>query len=638
LNDSRSAVFLSYAKQDAGAAEQLCAALRAAGIEVWFDQSALRGGDAWDAAIRRQIKNCALMIPVISANTQARAEGYFRLEWKLAIDRSHLMAHDRPFIVPVVIDETQQGDERVPDKFAEVQWTRLPGGATTPEFVARIAKLLGQAAGSDVASTATVAALPASAAPVAQAAAPAAQSSPGLAAAAAPAAPRKRTGLFALLGVAVVACLAATLWLARATLLQGPAVVPYSNEDRRMTYALLPFESVADDARSAQVANAVAGQLRTLLEKRHETVSLVSAASAAAAAAKEDTTKKIAQQLDVHFLVRGRVAREGTGYKVTVLALDGESERVLTTESLTVPADALLPRWPDETRDMTYALIRVGTKAEVERARSKPVSALDVRDLAFRAGLDWRENRDADGKAANANANALLDKALALAPNDLYALRQLAIINLCDCVNSWSPDPEVQKAKGAIALEQYLRQDSDSLEMLDEKTTLYQLRGRWEDALVIAEAQLAQEPTYAAALGTKAVSYLRLRRLKEAKAIMDGVLVRYPNLWIVVAIAADIDFASGDYANAAQLAQKAIAQMSEPDLRDRWSGPIRLTQIAAEAQLGHADRTKAALEDFHALMPGLKTMTAVRQWVHPSADLADFEPLYAGLAKAGIKD
>jgi hypothetical protein len=67
-------------------------ARRAASIEVWFDQSALRGGDAWDAAIRKQIRTCALFIPVLSRNTHARDEGYFRLEWKLAVDRSHLMA------------------------------------------------------------------------------------------------------------------------------------------------------------------------------------------------------------------------------------------------------------------------------------------------------------------------------------------------------------------------------------------------------------------------------------------------------------------------------------------------------------------------------------------------------------------
>ena len=54
------AVFLSYASQDAEAAQRICAALRSAGVEVWFDQSELRGGDAWDQSIRKQSKTCAL--------------------------------------------------------------------------------------------------------------------------------------------------------------------------------------------------------------------------------------------------------------------------------------------------------------------------------------------------------------------------------------------------------------------------------------------------------------------------------------------------------------------------------------------------------------------------------------------------
>jgi len=80
VTDSGKAVFLSYASQDAEAAQRLCNALRAAGIEVWFDQSELRGGDVWDQKIRREIHDCALFIPVISANTASRHEGYFRLE------------------------------------------------------------------------------------------------------------------------------------------------------------------------------------------------------------------------------------------------------------------------------------------------------------------------------------------------------------------------------------------------------------------------------------------------------------------------------------------------------------------------------------------------------------------------------
>jgi hypothetical protein len=85
VTEPSQAVFLSYASQDAEAAKKISEALRAAGIEVWFDQSELRGGDAWDQSIRKQIKTCALFIPIISRNTHARAEGYFRLEWKLAV-------------------------------------------------------------------------------------------------------------------------------------------------------------------------------------------------------------------------------------------------------------------------------------------------------------------------------------------------------------------------------------------------------------------------------------------------------------------------------------------------------------------------------------------------------------------------
>src|SRR3984893_8329135 len=150
------AVFLSYASQDANAAQRICAALRAAGIEVWFDQSELRGGDAWDRQIRKQIHDCALFVPVISAHSDARREGYFRREWKLAADRTADMAEDVPFLLPVVVDSTPDATARVPDRFREVQWSRLPDGQASPDFIERVQRLLTPA--QDQAPTAHVAA------------------------------------------------------------------------------------------------------------------------------------------------------------------------------------------------------------------------------------------------------------------------------------------------------------------------------------------------------------------------------------------------------------------------------------------------------------------------------------------------
>src|SRR3954469_23548997 len=134
MSDSAKAIFLSYASQDTAAATRICEALRAAGIEVWFDQSELRGGDAWDQKIRKQIRECALFVPVISANTNARAEGYFRREWRWAGDRMHDLADDHPFLVPVIIGDTPEASARVPERFRERQWTRIGSADSLDAF------------------------------------------------------------------------------------------------------------------------------------------------------------------------------------------------------------------------------------------------------------------------------------------------------------------------------------------------------------------------------------------------------------------------------------------------------------------------------------------------------------------------
>jgi TolB-like protein/Tfp pilus assembly protein PilF len=144
VTESSLAVFLSYASQDAKSARRIAEELLQHGIAVWFDQSELRGGDVWDQRIRDQIRDCALFVPVISAHTQSRTEGYFRLEWKLAVDRSHLMASERAFLLPVVIDATQQAEALVPERFREVQWTRVADGEATQPFIELVRRLLSQ--------------------------------------------------------------------------------------------------------------------------------------------------------------------------------------------------------------------------------------------------------------------------------------------------------------------------------------------------------------------------------------------------------------------------------------------------------------------------------------------------------------
>ena len=130
MTEAPNAVFLSYASQDSEAARRICEALRAGGVEVWFDQSELRGGDVWDRKIRRQIRECALFVPIVSANTQSRLEGYFRREWRLAVERMYDMAAERTFLVRWPSTTPTTASPVFPRNFAPCSGPACPVGHT----------------------------------------------------------------------------------------------------------------------------------------------------------------------------------------------------------------------------------------------------------------------------------------------------------------------------------------------------------------------------------------------------------------------------------------------------------------------------------------------------------------------------
>jgi hypothetical protein len=132
------AVFISYAREDLAAVQQIKAGLEAAGITTWFDMDRLEVGDDYDRKIQRNIARCSYFIPVVSANTQRRLEGYFRREWSYAMDRVRNMADGALFILPVSVDATNGGEALVPDKFKALHFTQLPGGQVPPEFAQRL--------------------------------------------------------------------------------------------------------------------------------------------------------------------------------------------------------------------------------------------------------------------------------------------------------------------------------------------------------------------------------------------------------------------------------------------------------------------------------------------------------------------
>jgi hypothetical protein len=111
------AVFLSYASQDAQAAQKICDALRAAGIEAWFDQSELRGAMRGTGAYVTRSVIARSSCQSFPRGRRREQRATFRLEWHLAEQRTHLIGRQRAFLVPVCIDDTEERDADVPDAF-----------------------------------------------------------------------------------------------------------------------------------------------------------------------------------------------------------------------------------------------------------------------------------------------------------------------------------------------------------------------------------------------------------------------------------------------------------------------------------------------------------------------------------------
>jgi TolB-like protein len=296
------AVFISYASEDAQAAVRICEALRAAGIDVWLDQDALRGGDAWDAKIKKQIHDCTLFLPVISARTDARPEGYFRGEWNLATRRMMNMAHDAAFLVPVVIDGTREADARVPEEFLRAHWTRLPDGETPPAFAEQVRQLLSARRLKEAASGSLP--VPTSAA--------------------------ARTYRLAAIGAAVlVAAGVAYGWYVRSHAGREAATTPVelsnvASELPAHSIAVLAFEDRGGSTGNAVLADGIPETVMHQLSLTRGLV-VISRKSSFAFKGSDEDMRVIGRKLNVRYLLEGSVQAAGNRLRVTSSLIDAQT-------------------------------------------------------------------------------------------------------------------------------------------------------------------------------------------------------------------------------------------------------------------------------------------------------------------------
>src|SRR5579862_8630842 len=460
-NVRAAAVFISYASQDAEAAMRICDALRAAGIEVWFDQSELRGGDAWDQRIRREIRDCALFIPLISANTAARHEGYFRLEWDLADQRSHMIARNKAFIVPVCLDHTPESGADVPEPFQRVQWTRLPDGDTPPTFTARIVALL-RATGA-TASAVNSARSGTTTGPVVPLATFAKLT------------PRSRRMVIALVGlVAVVIAFGVVggFWLSKHNSAERPvaaetlALPPAMPDIPERSVAVLPFVDMSEKKDQEYFADGTAEEILNLLA-RVPGLRVPARTSSFYFRGKSEDIPTIARRLMVAHVLEGSVRKSGNHLRTTAQLVRADNGYHIWSETYDRTVEDIF-KVQDEIAAEVVKALKISLGA-TELPRSVPVQNAEAHGLVLQGRFlmnrgapdDWSRAVGYYQQAiqldpASAPAWAGLSRALTLVAMSSGGLQTARALHEARA-------PALQAAERAVALDAKLTEGHEAL-------------------------------------------------------------------------------------------------------------------------------------------------------------------------------
>jgi len=496
------AVFLSYASQDAEAARRICEALRSAGVEVWFDQSALRGGDVWDQTIRKQIKSCVLFIPVISMHAHEREEGYFRLEWKLAVDRSHLMTSNKTFLLPVVIDDTREDDENVPERFKDIHWTRLPAGQTPLAFVHRVQRLLSPEPSST--NRAAAHAVPGAARPI---------GGPRRA-------PLPRNGAL----LAIVAVLVAAIgYLAINRFVLSKRSVTAAFNPPAHSIAVLPFENLSEDKSNAYFAAGIQEEILSRLAGVSD-LKVISRTSTEKYKSRPDNLRTVATELDVASVLEGSVQKSGDTVRVNVQLIDAGRDMHLWANIYDRDLKDIFAVESEISQSIVDAL-----KAKLSPRETRALSVLPTRNSAaydafLKGEYELSQALKAQTGAHYDSADDYYRQALKLDPDFALAYAKLAIarMNRHWFVKALTPD-ELTEIKSAAGHALELRQNQAEAH---EALGLFHYWGYrdYEGALVEFGKVLALQPNNTDAHVYRAAIYRRMGDWSHSLQDFEGAV------------------------------------------------------------------------------------------------------------------
>ena len=508
------------------------------------------------------------------------------------------IARGTPFLVPVVIDATAERDAIAPEAFLAVQWTRLPGGETSPAFVARVQKLLGSSVVGPVADRAP-------------------DQRPGLQA-------PPKTGLppwiAIALGAAVLALIAyvvlrpagnsaapAAKSVAETKIVTAavpaPVAMPAPNEK---SVAVLPFENLSAEPESAYFADGLHEEVLTAVGKVSALRVVGRASVMQYADAKKRNLGQIAATLGVGSVVEGSVRRAGNRVRIAVQLVDAQTSRQLwgdAYERELTDVFAIQAAIAQEIAATLRTTLTAGERAAIGQQLTQNAEAYRIYLQGVEAvhgiGLPSRATR-----ARLESAIAILEQAVAMDPT--FVLPHLRLTELYGNMFWYGDlDPSPERARQAEAAAARVRQlaSASPEARLASGIAIYQIRNDWAAALPEFRAAQIGLPNQAAPIRWEGNALRRLGRYAEAVTAYTRAFSLDPQLLIVAESIVETQISMRRYLDAIH---------TSDDFIRRSVTTSRLRAFRANAQFALDEDLAAYRRALAAIGAGLRGVSGAR--------------------------
>lgn len=116
---TRVQIFISYAREDAPQIAILYECLVQAGFDPWLDTQRIKGGQKWEPAIKKALKESDFVLVCLSSFS-INKRGFLQREIKQALEQAEEKLEEDVYLIPARLDNCE-----VPETLKHIQWINL---------------------------------------------------------------------------------------------------------------------------------------------------------------------------------------------------------------------------------------------------------------------------------------------------------------------------------------------------------------------------------------------------------------------------------------------------------------------------------------------------------------------------------